>query len=154
MKASMDGSGVGTVVLLNNVNVIHTFVFTYSQQILYWMNSSDSCYYTNYIESSKDGGSGGTITYDPSSSSNIYFSNDCCYDCYRQTQAIDFFEGDIYSYSGHNHDIVKTIVDYKELKITDFPYVSNYMCQSSYVYSGMKVISPKRQPQGICIMHC
>ena len=150
MKASMDGSGVGTVVLLNNINIVHIFVFTldYSQQMLYWMNGSDSCYYTNYIESSKVDGSGRKIAYGPSGNSNR-----CYYDYYRQTQAIDFFGGAIYSYSRYS-DIFKTEVG-NVLNITSFPYVDYYMCQiSSYMYSGMKVISHEHQPQGICIMHC
>ena len=150
MKASMDGSGVGTVVLLNNTNTVHIFVFTldYSQQMLYWMNGSDSCYYTDYIESSKVDGSGRKITYGPSGNSNR-----CYYGYYRRTQAIDFFGGAIYSYSRSYSDIFKTEVG-NVLNITNFPYVSYYMCQSSYVYSGMKVISHERQPQGIYIMHC
>ena len=146
----MDGSGVGTVVLLNNTNTVHIFVFTldYSQQMLYWMNSSDSCYYTDHIESSKVDGSGRRIAYGPSGNSNR-----CYYGYYHRTQAIDFFGGAIYSYSRYSI-IFKTEVG-NVLNITNrFSYVSNYMCGSSYMYSGMKVISRERQPQGICIMHC
>ena len=141
----MDGSGVETVVLLINANIVHTFVFTldYSQQMLYWMNSSDNCNYTNYIESSNVDGSGRRIAYDPSS------HNRCYYGYYRQTQAIDFFGGTIYSYSGRSSRIIKTEMG-NVLNITNFPYVGNYMCQSSY--SGMKVISPEHQLQGIHIM--
>ena len=151
MKASMDGTGVGTVVLLNNTNTVHVFVFTldYFQQILYWTNGSNICYYTNYIESSDIDGSGQSITYDPSSSSNRCYNG-----YYHRTQAIDFFGGDIYSYSRCRREIVKTEVG-NVFKIKIFPNVSNYMCQSSsYMYSGMKIISRECQPQGIHIMHC
>ena len=153
MKASMDGTGVGTVVLLNNTNTVHIFVFTldYSQQVLYWMNGSTNCYYTNYLESSKVDGSRRTIMYDHDPSR--YSSSGCYYGYYRQTQAIDFFGGAIYSYSRYYREIIKTEVG-NVLNITNFPYVDYYMCQSSYMYSGMKVISHERQPQGICIMHC
>ena len=153
-KASMDGSNVGTVVLLNNANVAHTFAFTldYSQQMLYWMNGSDNCYYTNYIGSSRVDGSGRRIAHDPSS--NYYIntgSNRCYYGYYYRTQAIDFFGGAIYSYSRRHYQIIKTKVG-DVLNITHFPYVNYYMYQSSpYMYTGMKVISPERQPQGICI---
>ena len=149
MKASMDGTGVGTVVLLNNTNTLHIFVFTldYSQQTLYWMNGSNSCYYTDYIGSSKANGSERKITYGPSGN-----SNHCYYGYYRGTQAIDFFGGAVYSYSRSYFYIFKTEVG-NVLNIISFPYVSNYMCHSSYMYSGMKVISHERQPQGICIMH-
>ena len=50
------------------------------------------------------------------------------------------------------HDIIKTEVG-NVLNITNFPYVDYYMCASLYMHSGMKVISPERQLQGICIMH-
>ena len=143
----MDGSGIETVVLLNNANIVHTFVFTldYSQQMLYWMNGSNNCYFTNYIESSNVDGSG-RIAYDPSSNINV-----CYHGYYRRTQAIDFFEGAIYSYSRYYNDIIKTEVG-NVLNITNFPYVDHYMCQSSCMYSGMKVISPEHQLQGICII--
>jgi hypothetical protein len=145
MKASMDGSGVGTVVLLNNTNTVEIFLFTldYSQQRLYWMNSSNSCYYTNYTGSSRVDGSGRRITYFPSG--NCHF--------YRRTQAIDFFGGAIYSYSRNNYDIFKTEVA-NVTKVAQFRYVSSYMCGSSYMYSGLKIISSDRQPQGIYFMHC
>jgi hypothetical protein len=145
MKASMDGSGVGTVVLLNNTNTFEIFVFTldYSQQMLYWMNSSNSCYYTNYIGSSRVDGSGTRITYVPSG--NCYY--------YHRTQAIDFFGGAIYSYSRNYHDIFKTEVA-NVTKVAQFHYVSYYMCRSSYMYSGLKIINSERQPQGIYFMHC
>ena len=148
----MDGNGVGTVVLLNNTNIVHTFVFTldYSQQMLYWMNGSDNCYYTNYIGSSTVDGSERRIAYDPSS--NYYSSNRCYYGFYRRTQAIDFLGGAIYSYSRRHHEIIKTKVG-DILNITRFSYMNNYMCQSSsYMYSGMKVISSERQLQGIYII--
>ena len=71
----MDGSRIGTAVLLN-ANVVNTFVFTmdYSQQMFYWMNSSDNCHHTNYLESSKIDGSGRSIAYDPS-----FNYSDCYY---------------------------------------------------------------------------
>jgi hypothetical protein len=149
MKASMNGSGVGTVVLLNNANVVNTFVFTldYSQQMLYWMNSSDSCFCINYLESSRVNGSGRRIAYVPSS--------DCYFNC--QTQAIDFFGGAIYSNSRKYYGILLFKTEVANVtKVARFSHVSNYTCQSLlYMYSGMKVlISRKRQPQGICIMHC
>ena len=143
----MDGSRIGTAVLLNNANVVNTFVFTldYSQQMLYWMNSSDNCHHTNYLESSKVDGSGRSIAYDPSRN-----YRGCYYGYYRGTQAIDFFGGAIYSYSGHHREIVKTEVNHALNNIvTNFDYVDSYMCQS--LYSGMKVISSERQRPGICI---
>ena len=151
-KASMDGSGVQTVVLLSNTNIVHTFIFTldYSQQMLYWMNGSDNCYYTNYIGSSTVDGSGRRIAHDPSS--NYYSSNRCYYGYCRRTQAIDVFGGAIYSYSRRHYEIIKTKVG-DVLNITRFLYVRNYMCQSSsYMYSGIKVISPEHQLQGICTL--
>ena len=152
MKASMDGTGVGTVVLLNNTNTVHIFVFTldYSQQMLYWMNGTDSCFYIDYIGSSKVDGSDGKITYGPSGNSIR-----CHLSFYHRTQAIDFFGGSIYSYSRYYSGIFKTEVG-NVLNIINFPYVDrNYLCESSYyMYSGMKIISHERQPQGICIMHC
>jgi hypothetical protein len=145
----MDGSGVRTVLMLNNSNIVNIFVFTldYSRQMLYWMNGSDNCNYTNYIESSRVDGSERIITYDPSNSR--YSSNGCYYGFFYRTQAIDFFGGAIYSYSGYYHDIIKTEVG-NVLNITNFPYIDYYMCQSSYynMHSGMKIISPERQPQG------
>ena len=134
-KASMDGSGVGTVVSLNNV---YTFVFTldYSQQMLYWINSSDNCYYNN-MESSSVNGSGRRITFYPGPHNNYF--------CFFRTQAIDFFGGAIYSYSRYYID--KTEVELHPFNVMRFYYVNNYRCGSSY--SGMKVISPKRQLQGI-----
>ena len=147
----MDGSSVQTVVLLSNATIVQTFSFTldYSQQMLYWMNGSDNCYYTNYIGSSMVDGSERRIAHDPSS--NYYSSNRCYYGYYHQTQAIDFFGGAIYSYSRRLYQIVKTKVGDVH-NITHSPYVNYYMCRSSpYMYSEMKVISPERQPQGICI---
>ena len=139
----MDGSGETTVVLLNNPNIDYTFVFTmdYSRQMLYWMNGSNSCYYTNYIESSSINGSGRRTFYD---TSHHYTSYLCYYGYYRRTQAIDFFGGAIYSYSRY---LVKTEVELHSFNIIHFNYVNNYMCGSSY--TGMKVISPERQLQGM-----
>ena len=140
----MDGSRIGTAVVLN-ANVINTFVFTldYSEQMLYWMNSSDNCHYTNYLESSKVDGSGRSIAYDPSRN---HFG--CYYGYYRGTQAIDFFGGAIYSYSGR---IVKTEVNHALNNIiTNFASVGHYMCRLS-LYLGMKVISSERQRPGIRI---
>ena len=138
----MDGSGVGTVVSLNNV---YTFVFTldYSQQMLYWMNSRDSCYYTNYIESSSINGSGRRKFYD-TSHRNSYL---CHYGYYHRTQAIDFFGGAIYSYSRRYNVLIKTEVELHSFNITHFNYVNYYMCGPSY--TGMKVISSERQLQGM-----
>lgn len=144
----MDGSGVRTVVLLSNTNVVYTFVFTldYSQQMLYWINGSDNCYYSYYMESSSGDGSGRSIAYDTS-----YHSNPCYYG-YHQTQAIDFFRGAVYSYSKSRRRIYKTVVEHTP-NIYTFDSVSNYMCYSSYVYSGIKVISPEHQQQGIYKVH-
>ena len=141
----MDGTGVGTVVLLNNTNTVNIFVFTldYSQQMLYWMNSSGNCHHTNYLESSRIDGSGRSIAYDPSR-----HSRGCYYGYYRQTQAIDFFGGAIYSYSRRRDEIIKTEMN-RELSITNFPYVDYYMCPS--LYPGMKVITSERQRPGIRI---
>ena len=137
-RASMDGSGVETVISLWNVN---TFLFTldFSQQMLYWVNDSDICNHTNYIgRSSVNGYSGIRLDYDTSNS---------CY--YRRTQAIDFFGGAIYTYSVQHRKIFKSVVQHV-LNITSFSYVDKYMSYSSYyMYSGMKIISSKRQLQGI-----
>ncbi len=148
-KASMDGSGVRTVVLLSNTNVVYTFVFTldYSQQMLYWINGSDNCYYSHYIESSSVDGSGRRIAYDTS-----YHGNPCYYGYYHQTQAIDFFRGAVYSYSKSRRRIYKTVVEHTP-NIYTFDSVGNYMCSVSYMYSGMKVISPECQQQGIYKVH-
>ena len=137
----MDGSSEGTVVSLYNANVDYIFVFTldYSQQMLYWMNSSDSCY---YIESSSVDGSGRRIVY------NTSRPGSCSNSSYRYSQAIDFFRGAVYSYSRHRGDIVKTVVEHT-YKIIRYSHVSRYICPSLYTYSGMKVISPQRQLQGI-----
>ena len=137
-RASMDGSGVETVISLWNVN---TFLFTldFSQQMLYWVNDSDICNHTNFIgRSSVNGYSGIRVDYDTSNS---------CY--YRRTQAIDFFGGAIYTYSVQHRKIFKSVVQHV-LNITSFAYVDKYMSYSSYyMYSGMKIISSKRQLQGI-----
>ena len=146
-KASMDGSHITTAVLLNT-NVINTFVFTldYSQQMLYWMNSSDNCHHTNYLESSRVDGSGRSIAYDPSRN---HFG--CYYGYYRGTQAIDFFGGAIYSFSRRHFQIIKTEMNHPLNNIiTNFASVGGYMCQSLYL--GMKVISSERQRPGIHIL--
>ena len=133
----MDGSSDRTIVAY----VDYTFVFTldYSQQVLYWMNSSINCYYrTNYkLEGSNVDGSGRRTASGLDSCS-------CHYYCH--SRAIDFFEGAVYSYSASYRDIFKTVVE-DTPTIHSYDYVSNYMCGSSH--AGMKVISRQQQVQGM-----
>lgn len=141
----MDGSGVGTVVTLYSANDDYIFSFTldYSQQMLYWVNSSSSCYYTNYIETTSITDSGRRIIYNTSMlgscTNNSY---------YRYSQAIDFFGGAVYTYSRYHKDIFKAVVvTFNTHKIVRYNDVNWYMCNSTY--TAMKVISPERQLQGI-----
>ena len=113
--------------------------------MLYWMNGSDNCSHTNYLESSSVDGSGRRITYDLSSIIDRHYHGYYC-----QIQAIDFFGEAIYSYSGYYPNFAKTKLG-SVLNITYFPHYNFYpICQSS-LYLGMKVISPERQHQGICL---
>ena len=127
----MDGSGIRTVVSLYNAIFDYTFVFTldYSQQMLYWMNGSNSCSYdTHHIGSANSDGSGKRILYS--------------YYAYCSSIAIDFFGGAVYSRNLNN--IYKTEVD-SIAKFVDF--INYHGCSSTY--TGMKVISRQRQLQGI-----
>ena len=130
----MDGSGVRTVVSLYSakLNFDYTFVFTldYSQQMLYWINGSNSCYYTHHIGSANSDGSGKRILYS--------------HYTYCVSKTIDFFGGAVYSYRP-NH-IYKTEVD-SIPKLVSSIYTNNHGCFSTY--TGMKVISRQRQLQGI-----
>ena len=144
----MDGSDDRIVVTLNNTIVDYTFVFTldYSQQMLYWMNSSDNCRYTNYIEGARVDGSGRRIVHNTTAS-----LGSCSYDGYYLSQAIDFFRGAVYSYSGYLFSIFKTVLEHTPQITRMFDRISWYMCYSPHitVYTGMKVISSERQLQGI-----
>ena len=148
----MDGSGVGTIVTLYSANDSYTFLFTldYSQQMLYWVNTSSSCYYTNYIGTTSNTGTGRRIIYNTSMlgscTNNSY---------YRYSQAIDFFGGAVYTYSRYHKDIFKAVViTFNTPKIVGYNNINWYMCNSTY--TAMKVISPERQLQGIklIIMLC
>ena len=137
----MDGSGDETVTLMYSTRLNYTFVFTldHSQQVLYWMNGSSSCYYTNYIESSNVNGLERKIVH---STSRL---GSCSASYYLYSQGIDFFGGAVYSYSGYHNDIVKTVVDGTPT-VFRYEYINYYMCYS--IYTGMKVISCQRQLQG------
>lgn len=133
----MDGGGARIVAFLND-----TFLFTldYSQQILYWIELSNSSNCTDFMESSRADGSERRTVYKP---------RDCSY---YHSQAIEFFRGAIYSYSSYHRNIFKTLVK-SEPNITNFTYISYFMCRSWYksmCNSGMKVISLERQLKGIC----
>ena len=147
-SASMDGSGVGTVVPLYSANDDYTFPFTldYSQQMLYWVNSSSSCYYT--IETASIDGSGRRIIY----KNNVSMFGSCTNNSYyHYSQAIDFFGGAVYTYLRYHKDIVKTVVE-NTPKIVTYDNVNWYVCNSTY--TAMKVISPERQLQGITDYVC
>ena len=142
-KASMDGSGVRMVVSLHNADVDYASIFTldYSQQLLYWINHNDSCYF-NIESSSVDGFRRRTVH----STSSL--------GCHQDKQAMDYFKGAIYvyykdnnMYYRHSHNIYKIMVEYTP-KITRFSYIGQYVCQFSNLHSGIKVISPERQLQG------
>ncbi len=152
MKASMDGSDIRIVAFLNNAND-YTFLFTldYSQQILYWIKSSNSssCNINNtdYLESSRVDGSKRRIVVRPLD----------CY--YHGSQAIDSFGGVIYSYSRHSRKIFKTVAE-SVSNITSFSYINHFMGCNSFgprygcmcnSQTGIKVISLERQPQGSCM---
>jgi hypothetical protein len=144
----MDGSGIGTVVTLHSTGD-NPFLFTidYSQRtiyIKYWMNTvySNSCNYTNYIETSNIDGSGRRIVY------NATLIRNCTNNSYDignhgHLQAIDFFGGAVYTYSSGIFQAV--VVDTR--KIVTYDSVNWYMCNSTN-YTALKVISPKRQLQG------
>ena len=129
----MDGSGIRTVVSLYSAIFDYTFVFTldYSQQMLYWINGSNSCYYTHHIGSANSDGSGKRILYS--------------YYAYCSSKAIDFFGGAVYSYRLNNH-IYKTEVA-SIPKLVGSIYINYHGCSSTY--TGMKLISHQRQLQGI-----
>ena len=133
-KASMDGSGERTII--DDLN--YTFVFTldHSQQVLYWMDSSTTCNYnTNYtLESSNVNGFG----------RSTHSLGSCCRHYYCHSQAIDFFGGAVYSYSGYFGDIFQTVVNDTPII---YRYDGYYMCSSSH--TGMKVISHQQQVQGM-----
>ena len=143
-NASMDGSGARTVVSLYSANddYTSTFLFTidYSQQMLYWLNGSNSCYDTNYIETSSIDGSGRRGIYNVST-----MDGSCTNSSY--PQAIDFFGGAIYTYSRSHGNIFKAVVE-NTPKIVAYNNVNWYMCNSTH-YTVMKVISPERQLQGM-----
>ena len=139
----MDGSGVGTVVTLHSTGDL--FTIDYSQQMLYWTNSiynSNSCTYANYIETSHTDGSGKRTVYSASISTLV---GNCTNnsDDNSHSQAIDFFGGAVYAYSG---GILQAVVVDTQTAIT-YDSVNWYMCNSTN-YTALKVISPKRQLQG------
>ena len=145
----MDGSDDRIAVTLNNAIVDYTFIFTldYSQQMLYWMNSSDDYLYTSYIEGARVDGSGRIFHCDNTTAS----LGSCSHGGYSLSQAIDFFRGAIYSYSKHQFSIFKTVLEHTPQITTMFDRIGWYMCYSPRitVYTGMKVISSERQLQGI-----
>ena len=137
-KASMDGSGDRTIVPIYNTS---SFVFTldYDQQVLYWTNGSNLCYYINSIERSNDDESGIKMFHNTSRLGSCFSSY------YYRSQAIDFFRGAVYSYSRY---ISKTVVE-DTPTIYRYDCVSYYRCYSSH--TGMKVISDQRQVQGVYV---
>ena len=151
----MDGRDVKTVISLNSsIDYAFTFTLDYSQQLLYWIcYNIESCYYR--IESlSVNGGSERRTIHD-------MFSPRCHYGD-KPAIAIDFFKGAVYYlsnmedvyyryYSGYSdHTIFKITVEHPP-KITNFSYIRQYICHFLNTYSGIKIISPERQLQGIAI---
>lgn len=136
-KASMDGSGASAVLSISNV-----FVFTidHTQQLLYWIiNNGFGCRNDHVMGYSNVDGSGRGQT--------VVNSN--CFLFGYNPQAIDFFRGTLYSYSGNYHfRIFKTI---PEGETITFRFDGNYMSECPSPYTGMKVISDQRQLQGYCI---
>ena len=146
----MDGSGARTVISLDDaVYIDYAFVFTldYSQQMLFWIiqNISYACYYTSYIGSSNIDGTAIRIVHTYNTSKRGHDS--CVRNHYHRSQAIDSFEGSVYSYSS-DRDILKIVLDdHPPTIIVRYDHVSGHMTCSS-PYPGMKVISHQRQIQG------
>ena len=137
-KASMDGSGNKTVI--NNTDRHHKLVFTLdiSQQVLYWINGTRSC----YLQSSNTDGSGRRIAYNASNTNR----GGCPSYYYMHTsQAIDFFGGAVYSYSSYNYNrhIYRTMIEGTP-SISRYSY-TYYTCRSGG--TSLKVISRERQLQ-------
>ena len=151
----MDGSDIREVISLNSTITDYTsFIFTldYSQQLLYWIYHTNGCYYTIESSSTNDVGSEKTVL------NYSTFSRGCHY---RDKQAIDFFRGALYhnfiTYFGYTtsrrHQTIFKITAEETPKITRFNYTWRYIChvesRFSNMYSGIKVISPDHQLQGI-----
>ena len=97
----------------------------------------------NYIQSSDINGSEIRII-----NSTSHTAEDCEYNFYFASQAIDFYGGAVYSYSDRDKVIFKTVVESTCTTQSHF----DYMCNSSH--TGMKVISRRRQLQGMYICTC
>ena len=155
LKASLDGRDVKTVISLNSSTIDYAFTFTldYSQQLLYWIYY-ESCYYR--IESSSVNGDSERRTIIHGT-----FSLGCHYGD-KPAIAIDFFKGavyyssdmeDVYRSRYTDHTIFKITVEHTQ-KRTSFSYIRQYVCHFLNMYSGIKIISPERQLQGIAISIC
>ena len=134
-KASMDGSGNKTVI--KNTDWHHKLVFTLdiSQQVLYWINGTRSC----YLQSSNTDGSGRRIAYNAS-----YTYGRCPNYYYMHTsQAIDFFGGAVYSYSSYSYRYIHRTMIEGTPSISRYSY-NYYTCRSG---TSLKVISRERQLQ-------
>ena len=143
----MDGSGASTVLSITNV-----FVFTidYTQQILYWIINSDVVYRCSNNEQHIIGYS----NVDGSGRGQTVITSNCFLFGYNP-QAIDFFRGSLYSYSGNYHfKIFKTNSIQEERETITFSFDGNYMSECSSSYTGMKVISDQRQQQGLTVHAC
>ena len=99
----------------------------------------------NYIQSSDINGSEIRII-----NSTSHTAEDCEYNFYFASQAIDFYGGAVYSYSRDRRKIFKTTVEGTPT-ILEYRYVSNYVCISTH--TGMKVISHQRQQHSmhVCV---
>ena len=155
LKASMDGRDVKTVTSLNSsIDYAFTFTLDYSQQLLFWIYyniESSTCFYR--IESSSVSGG--------SEQRTIHSTFLDCHYSYKPAIAIDFFKGavyyssnmeDVYRYYSRysDHTVFKITVEHTP-KTTFFPYIRQYVCHVLNMYSGIKIISPERQLQGIAI---
>lgn len=131
----MDGSGASTM-----LNITSEFVFTidYTQQILYWIvNNGNGCNNNNHIigHSNVDGFERGQTVI-----------TSYCFLFGYNLQAIDFYKGTLYSYSGDYYFKIFKILQEEEIATIEFD--GNYMSEYPSSYTGMKVISDQRQLQG------
>ena len=134
-RASMDGSGASTV-----LNITDTFVFTidYTQQMLYWIiENGFSC-------SNNEQHIIGYSNVDGSERSQTVVTSNCFLFGY-YPRAIDFFGGDLYSFSTNTFNIYKIILGEETIVNT---FDDDYISQCPASYTGMKVISDQRQQQG------
>ena len=154
LKASMDGRDVKIVISLNSsIDYAFTFTLDYSQQLLYWIYYNiESCFYR--IESSSVNGG--------SERKTIHSTFPDCHYSDKPAIAIDFFKGavyyssnmeDVYRYYSRysDHTVFKITVEHTP-KTTFFSYIRQYVCHVLNTYSGIKIISPERQLQGIAII--